>query len=435
MPAKGANAKKEGKGKGKDKDDKGRGGRKEQHLGATGRSACEVYVEGHLEKFCEGNLLRKWQTRYCVLTSKGLSYFKSKDELVAKKEPGTLIPVADFRNCAVNGLEIMLHAQSRTLVFRAGESQALPAPALPSAPLGVRAMPSSRVKNTVTGKLHTARAVGSFRKNTKLTAEGDRSSACNLERLIRERRSRIRPRTSRFTACGRAGDDAECEEWVMYIHEKIAENRSSGAVLVIFSHCCFNHHLIGCCALLLARSSVASCPLPSCCSLSSSIMPVASENCFSDTISPIPRVPPVPGTDFGSCGIGDDDTRFWAETVKPVALGGILQDFALCKVFKDTEEWDQVLALFSKSMPCESLVRCMRLQHKRLLEEHRLFRQSLQRDLARDLEASVSKAVSTRKVFHGASSGVFSNFQICLNSTRCSPRPPLPCTHTEPFQS
>ena len=119
MPAKGANAKKEGKGgKGKEKDDKGRGGKKE--------IAREVYVEGTLEKRCEGNLLRKWQTRYCVLTPKGLSYFKSKDELVAKKEPGTLIPVADFRNCAVNGLEIMLHAQSRTLVFRAGESQALP---------------------------------------------------------------------------------------------------------------------------------------------------------------------------------------------------------------------------------------------------------------------------------------------------------------------
>ena len=132
------------------------------------------------------------------------------------------------------------------------------------------------------------------------------------------------------------GDADDCEEWAMYIHERIAANRSA---------------------------------------------------------------------DFGSCGIGDEDTRFWAETVKPVNLGGLVQDFALCKVFKDTDEWSQVLAHFSKSMPRESLVRCMRLQHKSLLEAHRKFRAGLEGEIALDLDASVSKAVSTRKVFHGATSG------------------------------
>jgi hypothetical protein len=116
MPAKAAS----GRGESKGKDGKaGKVGNKESK-GAASRNEREVYVEGNLEKRCEGNMLRKWQTRYCVFSSKGLAYFKSRDDYVAKKEAGTLIPVASFKNCAVNGLEIMLHAQDRTLLFRAG---------------------------------------------------------------------------------------------------------------------------------------------------------------------------------------------------------------------------------------------------------------------------------------------------------------------------
>ena len=119
--------------------------------------------------------------------------------------------------------------------------------------------------------------------------------------------------------------------------------------------------------------------------------------------------------DFSSCGIGDEETCFWAETVKPVDLGGQVQDFAICKVFKDTDEWSQVLALVSKSMPPESLVRCMRLQHKGLLENHRKFRAGLERQIAHDQDASISKAASKRRVFHGASTG-----ESTLESSRTS---------------
>ena len=54
------------------------------------------------QKRCEGNLLRKWQTRYVVLSSKGLLYFKSKEEQAAKKEPGTFIPGASLQVCEVS---------------------------------------------------------------------------------------------------------------------------------------------------------------------------------------------------------------------------------------------------------------------------------------------------------------------------------------------
>jgi len=130
-------------------------------------------------------------------------------------------------------------------------------------------------------------------------------------------------------------------------------------------------------------------------------------------------------TDFAS-SIGDEDTRFWAETVKvqpkrrcvgAIDVGAACahaevctcahlhnnhtaeesererktyarahvctrppphtdrqtrahaqpgnlkeQEFALCKVYKDSEEWQHVLKLFAQSMPPASLVRCMRVQ-------------------------------------------------------------------------
>ena len=66
------------------------------------------------QKRCEGNLLRKWQPRYCILSSKGFMYFKSKEEHAAKKEP-TFIPTEAFRNCSASGLEILLETQVRAL--------------------------------------------------------------------------------------------------------------------------------------------------------------------------------------------------------------------------------------------------------------------------------------------------------------------------------
>jgi hypothetical protein len=66
------------------------------------------------QKRCEGNLLRKWQPRYCILSSKGLMYFKSKEDHAAKKEP-TFIPTEAFRNCSASGLEILLETQVRAL--------------------------------------------------------------------------------------------------------------------------------------------------------------------------------------------------------------------------------------------------------------------------------------------------------------------------------
>jgi hypothetical protein len=131
MPAKGVSGKNDGKSKQSKKDSKP----------AAKKRETEIYIEGTLEvkcetasaggftfvssvrrvhscaacvcvpqKRCEGNLLRKWQPRYCVFSAKGLMYFKSKEEHAAKKEP-TLIPTAAFRNCSVSGLEILLHTQ------------------------------------------------------------------------------------------------------------------------------------------------------------------------------------------------------------------------------------------------------------------------------------------------------------------------------------
>ena len=119
MPAKAASGK--GEGKRRDaKESKGTASKREQKDASSRNDEREIYIEGKLEKRCEGNMLWKWQTRYCVFNSKGLAYFKSKDEYVGKRGPGTLVPVTSFKNCSVNGLEIMLHAQECTLLFRAG---------------------------------------------------------------------------------------------------------------------------------------------------------------------------------------------------------------------------------------------------------------------------------------------------------------------------
>jgi len=52
-------------------------------------------------------MLRKWQPRYCVFSSAGLAYFKSKEDKAAKKAH-TVIPAASIKNCSVAGLEILL---------------------------------------------------------------------------------------------------------------------------------------------------------------------------------------------------------------------------------------------------------------------------------------------------------------------------------------
>ena len=145
------------------------------------KADTEIYAEGTLEKRCEGNLFRKWQPRYCVFSSKGLVYFKSKDEHIAKKE-GTFIPAAGLQRCSVTGLEILLQTTERALVFR-------------------------------------------------------------------------------------AADEDECTEWSAQFLKSIMKAQSA---------------------------------------------------------------------DFGACGIGDPDTRFWAEKVETVKIGGVSQEMALCKVPKHT---------------------------------------------------------------------------------------------------
>lgn len=60
------------------------------------------------------------------------------------------------------------------------------------------------------------------------------------------------------------------------------------------------------------------------------------------------------------------------------------QDYAFAKVFKDTAEWKEVAARVRESLPETSLLRVVRLQNRRLLEEWREYRSSLESSLAAD---------------------------------------------------
>ena len=220
------------------------------------RGAANEMHEGTLAKRCEGNLLRKWQPRYCVLSDRGLTYFKSKRDRETAGDTGTFLPNARLLQCSVAGLDIVLQTRERMLVFRAARQD-------------------------------------------------------------------------------------ECEQWAMHLQTAIIGSRAA---------------------------------------------------------------------DFASCGIGDSDTKHWAENVKPVSVGGRGAPdgkvCAMCKVYKDSAEWQEVLEVFSQTLPREALVRCMRIQHKQLLHSYRMFRSDLERRVADDVAASRSVGsggVHVRRVFHGAS--------------------------------
>ena len=68
-------------------------------------------AQTNTQKRCEGNLLRKCQTRYCVLSPKGFTYVKCKEEVNSKVALEKFIPSANLKQCSVTGLEILIQAQ------------------------------------------------------------------------------------------------------------------------------------------------------------------------------------------------------------------------------------------------------------------------------------------------------------------------------------